>query len=271
MEEQTPAGQTPAAGTLVPVMIGGAVVVGLLIILAIMFYTMWKGCSFGGVSFGTFVRDWADTLKYDSGQVRYRPIRKEVDEDEELKIMNNKRMKDQQRIAEARKKYEASPQYKEDQARISAFRETQTASRADARGEAVNNLNQFGSNYQLQNSKNSIAGAPRRYQDMTDHQSFGDASDLMPNGSFPGRTALDAHLSKYGERSALHITNNSATSLKGLRPDPPVDMSKEWGILSSAQRQNIKEGLETQGVKSGFTMGTEWDFDAFNRKNQLYS
>ena len=108
-------------------------------------------------------------------------------------------------------------------------------------------------------------------------KSFGDASDLMPQGTFPGvaqgryggGTALDAHLSKYGERGALHLTNHSATSLKGLRPDPPVDMTKDFGILSSAQRQNIQSGLETQGVKSGFSMQTQWDFDALDRKNHL--
>lgn len=219
--------------------------------------------------FGTFVRDWADTLKYDSGQVRYRTIHKTGSEYDKFTELDSLREADRQREMEERERYRSSAQYMQDQARLSMFRDEQQRERADTITE-MQKKKFGGPTYQVGGPQ--VERAPLRYK-----QSFGDTADLMPQGSFPGvpgsagggGTALDAHLAKYGARGSLHLTNHAATSLKGLRPDPPVDMSKDFGILGSAQRQNIMQGLESQGVKSGFTMGTQWDFDALERKNQL--
>jgi len=220
-------------------------------------------------NFGTFVRDWADTLKYDSGQVRYRTIQKTGSEYDRFTELDSLREADRQRQIEERERYQSSERYMQDQGRLSTFRDEQQRERADT----ITQMQQKkfgGSTYQVGGPQ--IERAPLRYK-----QSFGDTADLMPQGSFPGvpgsavggATALDAHLAKYGARGSLHLTNHAATSLKGLRPDPPVDMTKDFGILGSAQRQNIIQGLESQGVKSGFTMGTQWDFDALDRKNYL--
>ena len=248
----------------------------VLIVLAVLLglgfvgyciYALVNKCAFGDLNFGTFIRDWADTLTHDSGQVRFRTIRNNIDEDAARAEASAAREADRRRVLQSRSDYESSDQYKEDQARLRAFTKSQ---------ETFSQGNQFGGNYQMNHDNGLVAGAPRRYKDMT-QKSFGDAADLMPQGTFPGvaqgryggGTALDAHLSKYGERGAIHLTNHSATSLKGLRPDPPVDMTKDFGILGSAQRQNIQRGLETQGVKSGFSMQTQWDFDALDRRNNL--
>ena len=219
--------------------------------------------------FGTFVRDWADTLTYDSGQVRYRTIHKTGSEYDKFTELDSLREADRQRTMEERERYQSSPRYMQDQGSLSMFRDEQQRERADTITE-MQKKKFGGSTYQVGGPQ--IERAPLRYK-----QSFGDTSDLMPQGSFPGvpgsavgsATALDAHLAQYGARGSLHLTNHAATSLKGLRPDPPVDMTKDFGILGSAQRQNIMQGLESQGVKSGFTMGTQWDFDALDRTNHL--
>jgi len=218
------------------------------------------------LGFGTFVRDWADTLKHDSGQVRFRNIHSK-NTASQYRARKGAREADRRKAEEQRAQYEASAQYEADQRAQDEFRAQQAAGLAQQ---------QYGTTYQYKNrfSDMHVPGGGGRYE-----PSFGDAKSLMPQGQFPGvpnaggafgKTALEAHLDSFAATGrTMSFSDQSATSLKGLRPDPPVNMNSDWGILTSAQKENIQRGLDTQGVKSGFTMGTEWDFDALEKKNGI--